>query len=130
MSVSTNNDFFKSTVLGHPSGLFVLFFTEMWERFSFYGMRVLLINFLTMAAIGTNPGWEFRKCRCTFWYLCRTFILDSNRRWNHSRQIHWLSLGGRHRCLDYDIGPRFNGIGNRIFIVFRIGIIGHRNWLL
>ncbi len=59
MSVSTNNDFFKSTVLGHPSGLFVLFFTEMWERFSFYGMRVLLINFLTMAAIGTNPGWEW-----------------------------------------------------------------------
>jgi POT family proton-dependent oligopeptide transporter len=56
---STNNDFFKSKVLGHPSGLFVLFFTEMWERFSFYGMRVLLINFLTMAAIGTNPGWEW-----------------------------------------------------------------------
>ena len=50
---------FKSQVLGHPSGLFVLFFTEMWERFSFYGMRVLLINFLTMAMIGTNPGWEW-----------------------------------------------------------------------
>ena len=51
-------DFFKSNVLGHPSGLFVLFFTEMWERFSFYGMRVLLINFLTMAIVGVdNPGW-------------------------------------------------------------------------
>lgn len=50
---------FDSKVLGHPSGLFVLFFTEMWERFSFYGMRVLLINFLTMAAIGYNPGWEW-----------------------------------------------------------------------
>lgn len=45
------------TVLGHPSGLFVLFFTEMWERFSFYGMRVLLVNFLTMAVVGANPGW-------------------------------------------------------------------------
>lgn len=52
-----SNDMFKSKVLGHPSGLFVLFFTEMWERFSFYGMRVLLINFLTMAVIGVNPGW-------------------------------------------------------------------------
>lgn len=52
-------DFFKSKVLGQPSGLFVLFFTEMWERFSFYGMRVLLINFLTMAVIGANPGWEW-----------------------------------------------------------------------
>lgn len=50
---------FKDKVLGHPAGLFVLFFTEMWERFSFYGMRVLLINFLTMAAIGYNPGWEW-----------------------------------------------------------------------
>ena len=57
--MSNNNDFFDSKVLGHPAGLFVLFFTEMWERFSFYGMRVLLINFLTMAAIGYNPGWEW-----------------------------------------------------------------------
>lgn len=51
-------DFFSSNVLGHPAGLIVLFFTEMWERFSFYGMRVLLINFLTMAIVGVdNPGW-------------------------------------------------------------------------
>ncbi len=35
------------TVLGHPRGLFVLFFAEMWERFSFYGMRALLIFYLT-----------------------------------------------------------------------------------
>ncbi len=51
-----------SLVLGHPSGLFVLFFTEMWERFSFYGMRVLLINFLTTAIISGSPfsgwGWD------------------------------------------------------------------------
>lgn len=53
------SDIFDSKVLGHPSGLFVLFFTEMWERFSFYGMRVLLINFLTMTLIGYNPGWEW-----------------------------------------------------------------------
>jgi len=59
MSTTTTNDFFKSNVLGHPAGLFVLFFTEMWERFSFYGMRVLLINFLTYAAVGANPGWEW-----------------------------------------------------------------------
>ncbi|MCO4813328.1 MAG: peptide MFS transporter [Flavobacteriales bacterium] len=54
-----NTNFFDSQVLGHPAGLFVLFFTEMWERFSFYGMRVLLVNFLTMAVIGYNPGWEW-----------------------------------------------------------------------
>lgn len=58
-SASMREDFFKSKVLGHPAGLFVLFFTEMWERFSFYGMRVLLVNFLTMTLIGLNPGWEW-----------------------------------------------------------------------
>ncbi len=56
---TAKTDFFKSNILGHPAGLFVLFFTEMWERFSFYGMRVLLVNFLTMAAINYNPGWEW-----------------------------------------------------------------------
>lgn len=34
-------------VLGHPRGLFVLFFAELWERFSYYGMRALLIFYLT-----------------------------------------------------------------------------------
>lgn len=59
MTQSKSTHFFDTQVLGHPAGLFVLFFTEMWERFSFYGMRVLLINFLTMAIIGYNPGWEW-----------------------------------------------------------------------
>jgi len=37
----------QRTILGHPRGLFVLFFAEMWERFSYYGMRALLIFYLT-----------------------------------------------------------------------------------
>jgi POT family proton-dependent oligopeptide transporter len=37
----------SKTFLGHPRGLFVLFFAEMWERFSYYGMRALLIFYLT-----------------------------------------------------------------------------------
>lgn len=57
MNQDTQDNFFKSTVLGHPAGLFVLFFTEMWERFSFYGMRVLLILFLTAPITGINAGW-------------------------------------------------------------------------
>ncbi|MCC2590291.1 peptide MFS transporter [Chryseobacterium sp. MFBS3-17] len=52
---------FESQVLGHPSALFVLFFTEMWERFSFYGMRVLLVLFLTAAMVSDNPGWEWPR---------------------------------------------------------------------
>jgi len=52
---------FKDKVLGHPAGLFVLFFTEMWERFSFYGMRILLILFLTAPLLGDNPGWAWAR---------------------------------------------------------------------
>ncbi len=35
------------TFMGHPQGLKTLFFTEMWERFSYYGMRALLVLFMT-----------------------------------------------------------------------------------
>ena len=52
---------FKDTVLGHPIGLFILFFTEMWERFSFYGMRILLILFLTAPLVSENPGWDWSR---------------------------------------------------------------------
>ena len=38
--------------LGHPKGLYVLFVTEMWERFSYYGMRALLVLY---AAAATQP---------------------------------------------------------------------------
>lgn len=58
---SIHEDMFQSQVLGHPSGLFVLFFTEMWERFSFYGMKMLLILFLTAPLISDNPGWEWPR---------------------------------------------------------------------
>ena len=59
MSQNSTDQFFKNPVLGHPAGLFVLFFTEMWERFSFYGMRSLLILFLT--ASFTDGGWEWTR---------------------------------------------------------------------
>jgi POT family proton-dependent oligopeptide transporter len=36
----------EKTVFGHPPGLFLLFFTEMWERFSYYGMRALLVLYM------------------------------------------------------------------------------------
>ncbi len=57
-SGGTTSDFYKSNVLGQRSGLFVLFFTEMWERFSFYGMRVLLIQFLTATVIQGGWAWS------------------------------------------------------------------------
>ena len=72
---SKSENFFDSKVLGHPSGLFVLFFTEMWERFSFYGMRVLLIQFLTAAVIGLNPGWDWSIEKATALYGTYAMLL-------------------------------------------------------
>ena len=72
---SKSENFFDSKVLGHPSGLFVLFFTEMWERFSFYGMRVLLIQFLTAAVIGLNPGWDLSIDKATALYGTYAMLL-------------------------------------------------------
>lgn len=57
METNNTDQFFKSSVLGHPSGLFVLFFTEMWERFSYYGMRALLVLFLTSSLFDEGWGW-------------------------------------------------------------------------
>ena len=55
--MNNTDQFFNRTVIGHPAALFVLFFTEMWERFSYYGMRAILVIFLTGAILGDNPGW-------------------------------------------------------------------------
>jgi POT family proton-dependent oligopeptide transporter len=45
------------TLLGHPKALFLLFSTEMWERFSYYGMRALLVLSLVAAPDGADPGF-------------------------------------------------------------------------
>lgn len=42
----------QNTVFGHPSGLYTLFFAEMWERFSYYGMRALLLFYMLKGFLG------------------------------------------------------------------------------
>jgi len=56
------------TILGHPRGLFVLFFAEMWERFSYYGMRALLIFYLTQ-------HWLFSDERSSIIYGAYTALV-------------------------------------------------------
>jgi POT family proton-dependent oligopeptide transporter len=48
---------------GHPRGLATLFFTEMWERFSYYGMRALLVLFMTAPVAAANAGLGFGEGR-------------------------------------------------------------------
>jgi len=59
------------TLLGHPKGLFLLFVTEMWERFSYYGMRALLVLYAVAATHAANPGlgWaEPQALKLYAWY--------------------------------------------------------------
>lgn len=56
------------TMFGHPRGLFTLFFTEMWERFSYYGMRAILVLFMVESAASANPGLGFDTINATAIY--------------------------------------------------------------
>ena len=60
---------------GHPTGLATLFFTELWERFSYYGMRALLVLFMTAEAMGGNPGLGFSVAKATAIYGLYTFFV-------------------------------------------------------
>ena len=55
-------------ILGHPKGLFLLFGTEMWERFSYYGMRALLVLTLVAATTDADPGFGMSKSEALHLY--------------------------------------------------------------
>jgi POT family proton-dependent oligopeptide transporter len=56
----------RGGLAGHPRGLTTLFFTEMWERFSYYGMRALLILFMTAAVAEGGLGWDARHAATVY----------------------------------------------------------------
>ena len=60
---------------GHPRGLSTLFFTELWERFSSYGMRALLVLFMTAAAVEGTPGLDFGEGKAGAIYGLYTFFV-------------------------------------------------------
>ena len=63
------------TILGHPDSLFVLFFTEMWERFSYYGMRALLVLFLISTASKGGWGWTREEATTLYgWYTMLVYF--------------------------------------------------------
>ena len=65
----------QHTILGHPDSLFVLFFTEMWERFSYYGMRALLVLFLVSTAAKGGWGWSREDATTLYgWYTMLVYF--------------------------------------------------------
>ncbi len=64
-------------LFGHPVGLYVLFFTEMWERFSYYGMRAILTLYMIAKVTDANPGlgWDEAAALSLYgWYTMLVYV--------------------------------------------------------
>ena len=85
-----------ASFFGHPRGLATLFFTEMWERFSYYGMRALLILFMTAPEAGGGLGFSYAKAGAIYGlYTGLVYILSLPGGWVADR------LTGQRRAVLY-----------------------------
>ncbi|MDX2303726.1 MAG: peptide MFS transporter [Microscillaceae bacterium] len=86
----TNTD---KAFFGHPLGLAILFFTELWERFSYYGMRAILVLFLTSQANG-GYGWTNNQALDLYgWYTMLVYVMSipggiiADKLWGQKRTV-------------------------------------------
>ncbi len=90
----------SGTLLGHPKGLFLLFVTEMWERFSYYGMRALLVLYAAAATHAANPGlgWaDAQALKLYAWYTGFVYLTPLIGGWladNYLGQRKAVIIGG------------------------------------
>lgn len=76
---ATTKPAYQKELLGHPAGLYILFFTELWERFSYYGMRAILTLYMLAKVSSENPGlgWEEGKALATYgWYTMLVYVVS------------------------------------------------------
>ena len=69
----------QKELFGHPIGLYVLFFTEMWERFSYYGMRAILVLYLVAQTDLENAGlgWTNGDALALYgWYTMMVYVMS------------------------------------------------------
>jgi POT family proton-dependent oligopeptide transporter len=99
----------RSELWGHPKGLYILFFTELWERFSYYGMRAILVLFLISTATGDNPGygWEEGDALSLYgWYTMMVYVASipggwiADKFWGAKRTV---LIGGLLLCFGHGI---------------------------
>jgi proton-dependent oligopeptide transporter, POT family len=109
MAIPSSSTPHQRTILGHPAGLFVLFFTELWERFSYYGMRALFTIFLVAETTSQNPGfgWSNEEAIWLYgWYTMLVYIAAVPGGWvadNLLGQKKTVMLGGILLCLGHGI---------------------------
>src|SRR5438105_15750672 len=86
-TVASNAQWDRS-FFGHPRGLATLFFTEMWERFSYYGMRALLILFMTATAANGGLGFDDAKAGIVYGlYTSSAWLLSLPCGWVAARLV-------------------------------------------
>ncbi len=108
------------TILGHPAGLFLLFLVEMWERFSYYGMRALLVLYLVTSATATNPGrgWSKEAASGLYgWYTGLAYLLPVLGGFIADKLI------GTHRSMV--VGSLIISLGHIALAVSGMGGMGH-----
>jgi POT family proton-dependent oligopeptide transporter len=69
----------NQTLWGHPKGLYILFFTELWERFSYYGMRAILVLYVTAKTTALNPGMGWNNVSALElygWYTMMVYVMS------------------------------------------------------
>lgn len=99
----------KSELFGHPKGLYILFFTELWERFSYYGMRALFTLFLVAETTSDNPGfgWTNDEALALYgWYTMLVYMSSIPGGWIADRllgQKKTVMVGGILLCIGHTV---------------------------
>ncbi|WP_298892618.1 peptide MFS transporter [uncultured Psychroserpens sp.] len=107
MSATVNQN--RKELFGHPVGLFVLFFTEMWERFSYYGMRGILVLYMATSATAIDPGlgWSNKDAIWLYgWYTMLVYVASIPGGWIADKflgQKKTVMLGGLLLCFGHGI---------------------------
>jgi POT family proton-dependent oligopeptide transporter len=113
------------TILGHPGGLFLLFLVEMWERFSYYGMRGLLVLYLVQSAqpaadahgfVNPGRGWSRGDASLLYgWYTGMAYLLPIFGGWIADRVL------GTHRSMI--VGGLVIALGHTVLALSGIGTL-------
>src|SRR5210317_1288607 len=118
------------TIFGHPPGLYVLFFTELWERFSYYGMRALFTLFLVAKTNTDNPGfgWTNSEAIALYgWYTMLVYLASVPGGWiadNILGQKKTVMLGGILLCIGHSIlafDTEFSFYLGCLFVILGVG---------
>ncbi|NKI26066.1 peptide MFS transporter [Arenibacter sp. 6A1] len=101
---SSVKEIHRKELFGHPVGLFILFFTEMWERFSYYGMRGILVLYIATSATAIDPGlgWSNKDAIWLYgWYTMLVYVASIPGGWIADKflgQKKTVMLGGLLLC--------------------------------